>query len=360
MITMPALLARLAISATAALCLLTPGDARAATVEYAFAYIFQPSPGAPWQLHGSHTFNSTGGGTSFTRLGTGDYQVTLGNMSPLGNAQARAHGSNNRCKVVAWGGSGLDTVVRVRCATPAGAPVDDLTVIQYYHATGSDPLQTAYLWASMPAAASYTPPAGYSYNSTGGVNTIAHGVEPGEYLAFLPGLATRGGDPHVTAYGTTTDYCKIATWYQTTAGSFVAVRCFNAGGDPVDTYWSLRYTHGHAADDGRFLGAYALGNSDWGPGTPLHSYTPNLIFQFHTSGAAMVADNDTRSQIHMPATAALSSVMVTAVGHDNTYCSTVGWTNFGTETIPIAGCYDPAGNMVGSSFTMAMLTLAPR
>ena len=347
------------VALAAAIYTFTPAAAQAATVEYAFAYIYQPTPGA-WQLHGGHTFNSTGGGVAFTRLGVGDYQFTLGNMPPLGNVQARAHGSSNRCKVAYWTASGADTLVRVRCITPAGAAVDDLTVIQYYHATGNDALQTAYLWANQPTATLYAPSSSYSYNSTGGTNLVSHGVDAGEYLAYLPGLTTRGGDPHVTAYGTNGDHCKIASWYLLSGGTQVAVRCFNAAGDAVDSLWSLRYTHGHVADDGRFLGAYVLGNGDWGPGTALYSYTPNPVFQFHTSGVTMTADNESRSQVHMPATAAASSVIVTGVGHDNTYCNTLGWTNFGTETIPIAWCFDPAGNLVGSAYTMTMLTLAPR
>jgi hypothetical protein len=74
----------------------------------------------------------------------------------------------------------------------------------------------------------------------------------------------------------------------------------------------------------------------------------------------MVADNENRSQVHMPGTLAGSSVIVTGVGHDNTYCTTSGWTNFGTEFVPVAACFDPAGNPVGSGYTMTLLTLLAR
>lgn len=348
------------LAGAAALSLVAPVRASAATVEYAFAYAYQPAPAAAWALHGGFTYNSAGGAMGFTRLGVGDFQFTIGGISAFGNVQAHAHGSNNRCKVVGWGPTSTDTVVRVRCTTPAGAPVDDLAVVQYYHAAGNDPLQTAYLWANAPTAASYAPSVLYTYNSTGGGNTIAHGVAPGEYLALLPGLTSHGGDPQVTAYGASNDYCKIDSWYQSAAGTHVAVRCFDAAGDPVDSMWTLRYTHGHVADDGRFVGAYALGDDDWGPGTPLHGYTPDPVFQFHTRGVTMVADDETHAAVHMPVGPGLSSVLVTGVGHDNTYCSTLGWTNFGTETVPIAACFDPAGNPVGARFTMTMLTAVPR
>lgn len=291
--------AKVGVALAVAMCLFSPAPARAAAVvKYAFMYIYQP-PGGAWQLHGGHTFSSTGS-VSFSRIGVGDYQFTLAAMPAFGNAHARSHGGNNRCKVLAWGPSGSDTVIRVRCTTPAGLPVDDLTVVQYYHAAGTDSLQTAYLWADSPAAPSYTPSLLYSYNSSGGVNQIMHGVEAGEYLAVLPGMTARGGDPHVTAYGVGIgDHCKVTTWYQGSGCTYVGVRCFKATGEPLDAYWTLRYTHGHVADDGRGLGGYALGNDDWGPGTPLHSYTPNVAFQFHTSGVTMIADNDLRSQLHM-------------------------------------------------------------
>jgi len=50
----------------------------------------------------------------------------------------------------------------------------------------------------------------------------------------------------------------------------------------------------------------------------------------------------------------------TGVAHDNTYCTTSGWTNFGTEFVPVAACFDPAGNPVGSGYTMTLLTLLAR
>jgi hypothetical protein len=69
----------------------------------------------------------------------------------------------------------------------------------------------AYLWAEQPTAPSYTPAPGYQFNSSGATNTLVRtGV--GAYTALLPNLGTAAGTVHVTAYGTGSEACKVASW----------------------------------------------------------------------------------------------------------------------------------------------------
>ena len=74
-----------------------------------------------------------------------------------------------------------DPFGRIACTTPSGAPVDTVSVVQYYAASGTDAQETAYLWADQPAAASYRPAAPWSQYSTpiGGYYQCGSSTHPG-------------------------------------------------------------------------------------------------------------------------------------------------------------------------------------
>jgi hypothetical protein len=341
--------------------LLAATPAAAATVDYAFAYSDKASGFNP-----SYSYNSTGGAISVAHSGTGSYVVTLAGINPAGNAQAHAHGSSDRCRTTAWLNNGGGTNVYVACTTAGGTPVDTTFVVHYYHASGTDSQETAYLWADQPTKASYQPSLPYSYNSTGGTNTIAHGVAPGDYLVYLPGLVNLGGNAHVTAYGGGSGYCKLGGWYQLPSGTYVNVLCFDGNGDPADTRFSLRYTNGHLPDTGAFRGAYMLGRGDWGPSLPIVDYTADATYAFHTGGLAIPVENGpvyaiaTIPAVRLPVPAP-SSVLVTAVSHDNIYCSSAGWNATGSDAIaPDVSCFDPTGTAVGGNYALVLLTSGSR
>lgn len=331
----------------------------AAHVDFAIGYADQTS--GTWALRPDFSYNPTGAPIVFTRLGVGDYQYRFDKANTGtggGNFQARSHGNHNRCTVASWGTSGSDVTVHILCTTPAGVPFDTVSIVQYYGASGGDALDSAYLWADQPTAASYIPAAAWSYNSSGATNAIAHGVAKGEYLVHLPGLAGGGGNPHVTAYGPLPGYCKIESWYHLSGGTFLTVRCFDATGAPVDARYALRYTSGHTADDNRFRATYLYGDGNFGPDNPAgHTYTPAP--QWHSGGLIDTVFDDTRFAIatvsgFVLGIGASTTTMVSAVGHDNTYCTSGGWyPELPDHVHPYAACYDPDGNDAGSPYTLA-------
>jgi len=97
-----------------------------------------------------------------------------------------------------------------------------------------------YVWANNATSASYSPSAGYSYNSTGGANTITRsGV--GVYAVTFAGLvppAAPFGNVQVTAYGGGAGYCKVASWVGT-PDLTVSVRCFDGAGASIDSLYSV-------------------------------------------------------------------------------------------------------------------------
>lgn len=113
--------------------------------------------------------------------------------------------------------------------------------VAYAATTGS-----AYVWAGSPSSPSYTPAAGYSFNSTGGVNTITHDTTgAGQYTVNLPGLGGFSGTVLVTAYGGANS-CTVVRWGPSPSNSTIQqvhVQCFTVGGAPVDSAYTVSFTN---------------------------------------------------------------------------------------------------------------------
>lgn len=115
----------------------------------------------------------------------------------------------------------------------------------------------AYVWAGEPSNPSYTPSL-YTYNSSGGSNTIARssaGVYQvtfnglGSGPVFIPGeivvqkivLPTfGGGHVQVTAHGDNTNFCKVTSW-STDPKVVVSVKCHDLSGNPADTAFTALF-----------------------------------------------------------------------------------------------------------------------
>jgi hypothetical protein len=319
---------------------------------FGFVWADQPSAAAAYSPSASYSFNSTGGANTVTRLSVGSYRVDMAGLGQAnGNVQVTAYGgTSNRCKVSGWGPNGTTQSLFVRCYTAAGVAADSYFVAQYYRAGAGNAEQGAYLWADQPTSASYTPSRFYSYNSRGGTNTVTRsGV--GAYQASLPGFTTVGGNVQVTAYGSTTHHCKVAGW----GLNIVNVRCFDAAGNPADTFWTLRYTDRHVANSGQ-RGAYA-----WLSDATSASHTPSPTYQWHSAGSTLTA---TRSgtgtyAITIPGLAAFdrTSALVTAYGFGGEHCNVSSWfTALSGGTQVNVQCWSAAGALTDSLFTMSYIT----
>jgi hypothetical protein len=101
-----------------------------------------------------------------------------------------------------------------------------------------------FVWASDPAAASYTANASYAYNSAGGAITIRR-TAAGQYAVTFAGLAKgarSASNVQVTAYGPGSESCGVVGW----SGSedlVVSVRCIaSASGQPADARFTVLAT----------------------------------------------------------------------------------------------------------------------
>lgn len=319
--------------------------------QYAFVWADQPTA-TSYSPHASYSFNSEGGANFVTRSSTGSYQVEFGRMgqSQSDNIQVTSYGDSTRhCQVAYWVGmrAGTSLLAGVRCFNSSGAPSDAQFVVQFYRAGAGNPEQSAYLWANQSTAVSYVPLR--SYNSRGGENTITRSGT-GLYRARLPGFDTAGGNVQVTAYDTSSNYCKVVQW---STLNTVDVACFDAAGIPADTQWTLRYTDRHVSNNGQ-RGAYV-----WIHDATATTHTPSLGYQWNSQGTTLTARRSGTGtyQVNIPSIGATnSSVMVTAYGAGNAKCNVAVWGAAGTGTEVWVRCRNRAGAAVDSLFTLSYVT----
>jgi hypothetical protein len=214
----------------------------------AYVWADQPSS-ASYMPNLSYQFNSTGATNTITRTGIGAYVVWLPGLGEsYGHVQVTAYGSGSeRCKVAGWGPSGTTQQVYVRCFTSAGLPVDTRYTLTYvkdtsivsssYPSVGAGTV-SAYAWADQPSSASYTPNLRYQFNYVSGVTNTITRLGTGSYAVNFPGQNLSSGDVQVTAYGSGSEFCKVAYW-NPSAG--VRVKCFDSTGTPKDTDYDVTF-----------------------------------------------------------------------------------------------------------------------
>jgi hypothetical protein len=254
----------------AGLVLAAPSPAQAATSVYGYVWANQPSTGS--YLAGTgYEFSSTGGDIEVIRWETGRYRVRFAGMGSSGGvAHVRAYGpTSNICTVTSWS-HGLDLGINIRCFDPAGNLADTRFVAHFTNRTVAGG-SLAYLWAHDPAAAGpYQPFPLYAYDSTGSAGQVER-TGTGSYLVYLPALSDLYPDQHNDGHLQVTAYTMDAVQCGTRVigdenPTPLGVSCHDTDGNPVDSRFTLSYSHGvsHLGTTGARGNAYVR-NSATGP-----------------------------------------------------------------------------------------------
>jgi hypothetical protein len=208
--------------------------------------------------------NSTGATNTAAHSGyLGEMHIHFpGVGDPGGTVQISPIGASARnCMIDGWAQNGSDEDAYVYCANASGLSAMNSKFTVAYLATIATTGRLAYLWASQPTTSSYTPDLAYSYNSTGGSNTI-HRLGTGNYLVTLAGLAgaaSQRGDAQVSAYtnaggatASTPDggvivpaICNVISWVPYSTAMLVQVQCRDPfSGNPYDSRFTLAFMQG--------------------------------------------------------------------------------------------------------------------
>ncbi len=210
-----------------------------------YAWLHDPASTTEYSPSGAYRFNSAGGLISAQSTATGTYTSKFAQLGRVGGSLPEVFlavsygGGTESCHVSSWSNA-PDMSATVRCFDPAGAAVASQMVTLTVE-RGRTGKRHAVVWASQPAAASYTANNGYSWTSTGAVPTIVRN-DVGRYLVTLPGQAKVGGAPETviaSAYGATPGRCKVVSWNNAGADMAVDVICHSLDGAPQDQMFNV-------------------------------------------------------------------------------------------------------------------------
>jgi hypothetical protein len=172
-------------------------------------------------------------------------------------------------------------------------------------------------------------------------------------------LTTVGGTAEVSAYGSSSEYCKVASWGTASSGTDVNVRCFSTAGTPADTLFSLSYGHTttHGGSSYGYIwsgGGVYQGSQIDSPLTAAHPGVGSISISRTGTGAYTV--------IFPQLNALLSSVKVTAYGTGPESCKVVGtrdnqdFTTLNPGTVVWVQCFSASGSPADSAYTLAYAT----
>lgn len=220
-----------------------------------------------------------------------------------------------------------------------------------------------YVWASSASptiGSAYTPVLNYQYNSAGATNTVTR-LATGSYAVRFPSLKPGGGTALVSAYGGTTNRCKLLRWSGTNTGTTVYVNCYTRTGSPTDSLFTASFTN-----PGGGVANAAYGWNDQ-PGAALGvPFTPSLTYQYNSQGRPnTITHNDTGVYIvRLPGLtmtkSTLEQLQVTAygapAGDPSAYCDVDAspGMNGGQLTFEV-GCYTASNAPIDSSFTFTFI-----
>lgn len=174
----------------------------------------------------------------------------------------------------------------------------------------------------------------------------------GYYAVQFPGLGVTGGTVHVTAYGTTTDRCKVQNWGPSGTAQQVYVRCHNHAGTAADTMFTASFTNQTTADAGRILGYV------WANNAASASYTPSSTYQANSSGAINTITSSATGtySVRLPGLGiARGDVQVTAYGSGSERCKVTGWGPSGTSQVIGVKCFTAAGAAADTAYTLTFI-----
>ena len=314
-------------------------DGGSTTVASVAAYVWANDPtSASYTPSTGYSYNSSGGGITIARSGTGTYAVTFANLAvSSGDVQVSAYSSSAHCNVTSWGGSTVD----VACYDHTGAAVDSMyTVAVVLNDVNTVASYAAYAWANDPTSASYTPSTGYSYNSAGGAITATRS-STGSYTMTFGSLSLGSGDVQVSAYNSNAN-CNIGSW----GGSTVYVKCWDHNGAAVDSDYTVSVILNSVASPAKVVG-YA-----WASSPSSASYTPSTLYSFNSSGQGITATRSGTGTYAMTFTGlAFSSgdVKVSAYS-SSTHCNVSSWGG----GVAYVKCYDASNTLTDAYYTVIL------
>jgi hypothetical protein len=325
------------------------------------------------------SYNSANLVNSVARTGTGMYEAVLPGMWP-GTTQAdenvqisvveQPDYSAAFCSVRTTGVEGSNLRVWVGCYDRSGAPANAAFYL-------------SNLDFNKPAPGLFNP------RGVGVIAEVAGGstgctvfekfawqqdqctrLAAGYYKVNLAGQTQAGGTVLLTASQSrspTPGYCNVERWATNTSGTDVYIRCFAAGGVPLDTSLYLQYRRTVIENYGGFVWAQSPSSS---------RYVPSSSYNDRFDSCSSTPQHDIYVEAMVPSIGQylvgypfLAEVQGPRAVHTTPYGSAATYCRLGGEAFRLGidpalrtqvNCYDPSGLRVDSKFTqLAIVNATP-
>lgn len=275
-----------------------------------------------------------------TGASLGQYTVSMKQLGmPAGNVQVVATGSSpTRCKVMGWWPNNGHETINVACHDATGAQAASPFVVIFNN--GASGQQGAHLYYDGTSVWST-----YSWNGMGGTNAVNRtGV--GQYSVSFSGFATANTAVHVTAYGSSAQYCNVQGW----GVGLVNVACYGANGAPTDSPFSFMISTG--ATIGGLVGGHAWVNA--ATSAPAEYQRVQADFSCSVGSASVTSfANVTYSQTLVPPYYR-TFPLTTAYGWGNSgFCKIENWGAASTGTSVTTKCFAADGTPTTGAFTQS-------
>jgi hypothetical protein len=256
------------------------------------------------------------------------------------------------CQIDAFGPAGADEIVQVSCHKVGGALDPSGFSVIFDSSSGPSTGPGAFGYVDSKASGGVIS----QYNSVGLSNTVAHGGV-GQWLVTLPGLSAPGpmaGSIQATAVNSVTPArCKVANWASNTGGEQVKVFCWDAGGAPLDTEFTMTYQYSRSlygpAGPPKYFG-YLWNKPPVGP------VSTNYNSQIGPGMNLLTSAGTGLSLVRFPNLAALpNDLQITAFGGGSEFCGLSNpWsTAVSGITARDVDCFTNAGVALNTGFLIS-------
>jgi hypothetical protein len=324
-------------------------------------YALADQPAAPeYTPHPAYAYNSAGQPIEISRRDVGSYTVKFMGLGGMGLAgaqvQVTAFGAGTSfCKVHGWLSSGPDLVIRVRCYDIGPADSRYSIWVNWPAVAGR---RLGYTWVAPDGSLAMSLP--YSYNGGGGPITAAR-VALGRYTVRFAGLggAVPGGNVQVTSYGPGFQACKTEGWSSAGADFFVAVRCLDPWGWPMDGAFDVLALWPEGLGGGGVRSGFA-----WAHNATAASYNPSATYAHNSAGGPITVTRSAPGRYSVRfaglggGLVAGGNVVITAYGNSGESCKVATWSSTGPDFVASVACIDGGRDPVDTRYSL-LVTRVP-
>jgi hypothetical protein len=298
-------------------------------------------------LDADYDFNGAVGAITSTTVSTGDWNVTLDDLSAMtgGMVHVTPYDAKGTCAVGSWKPTGPNLTVNVRCYSLSGHPANmlfDLIVTQ-----PTTPPAGVFDYAFVYRDKNTGSLTGrYQYSTAHKVSLVKH-LGTGRYQLIFPGSAPAGtkGVVKVSAYGAAAGDCQTSGWTGGPSRLVVDVDCYTAAGKPANREFNVTYVSRTNLMGPGFATVNAYISAAGHVQAQVDSIPKAHVAVVHTKTGLYTVNLDGTPESG-------GDVQISPVTSHDDQCVVDIWEQETSSTAVTVSCFDNKGHPVNSGFTL--------